>query len=237
MNFQERYAFSECIYDNPLASEEDIQGFRMEGKAKITFPNGRMRMENVLDPSLGQEANFVFWCPEEFPDCVAFTWDFYPLREPGLAMFFFAARGSGGKDLFHPSLALRDGQYQRYYSGDIDTLHASYFRRKAPTERAFQTCNLRKSRGFHLVCQGADPLPSVEDATPPYRITLIKYKEEVLFAIRDLLIYHYVDDGGKYGPVLTSGKVGFRQMAPLMAEYSGFKAYRVEKRTPGEKSD
>lgn len=233
MNFKEMkeiYEFGECIYSNPLASADDVKGFRMEGQAKITFPQGRMRMENVLDPELGQKSNFVYWCPEEFPDCTAFTWDFYPLREPGLAMFFFAARGINGEDVFHPSLAPRDGQYPLYFSGDINTLHASYFRRKAPTERAFQTCNLRKSKGFHLVCQGADPLPSVEDAAPPYRITLIKYKEEVLFAIRDLLLYHYIDDGSTYGPVLTSGKVGFRQMAPLLAEYANFNVYRVVKK-------
>lgn len=229
MDFRKIFRFEECIYRNPFASDADVKGFQMEGEAKVTFPNGRMRMENILDPALEQKSNFVYWCPEEFPDCTAFTWDFYPVREPGLAMFFFSARGINGENIFHPSIAARDGRYELYHSGDINTLHASYFRRKAQKERAFQTCHLRKSEGFHLVCQGADPLPSVEDAAPPYPVSLIKYKGEVLFAIRDLLVYHYMDDGKTYGPVLTSGKVGFRQMAPLIAEYANFHAYRVKK--------
>ncbi|MDI5789870.1 DUF1961 family protein [Bacillus licheniformis] len=32
----------------------------------------------------------------------------------------------------------------------------------------------QESRGFHLVCEGADPLPPAADALPPYRMKLIK---------------------------------------------------------------
>jgi hypothetical protein len=130
-------------------------------------------------------------------------------------------------DLFDSSLAARTGEYQQYYNGDINTLHASYFRRKHKSERSFHTCNLRKSKGFHLVAQGADPLPSVADVEPPYRITVAKYESEVFFAVNDLLIYHFVDDSRQYGPILSSGKVGFRQMAPLVAEYGNFSAHEV----------
>ncbi len=223
------FRLKELIYDNPLSCENDIRGFRLEGEARITFPNGKMRMENALDPELGQKANFVFWCPEDFPDNIAITWEFQPLREPGLSIMFFAARGINGEDIFDPRLKPRSGIYSQYHSSDINALHVSYFRRMLADERAFHTCNLRKSKGFHLVCQGADPIPGVEDAKKPYKILLVKYGPEVFFAINSLPIFHWIDDGKTYGDVLSGGKIGFRQMAPLIAEYSGLKVYSVEK--------
>ena len=39
----------ELLYENPLCCEADIKEFRLEGQAKITFPEGRMRLENALD--------------------------------------------------------------------------------------------------------------------------------------------------------------------------------------------
>ena len=223
----DNFEFGELLYDNPLSSASDIEGFRLEGDAVITFPNGRMRMENRRDPGEGQAANFVFWCPEDFPADIAVTWDFWPVREPGLCILFFSALGRGGEDIFDSSLAPRAGEYKQYHSSDINALHVSYFRRKALKERAFQVCNLRKSYGFHMVCQGADPLPSVDDAIPPYPITLIKCGAEVVFYIRDLKIFHWVDDGQTYGPLLGGGKIGFRQMAPLIGEYANLKVHEV----------
>ena len=214
------YQLGKLIYDNPLASPEDVKGFRLEGEAKITFPNGRLRMENARDPSEGQKSNFVYWCPNDFPADVAISWDFHPVREPGLCILFFAAKGIKGEDIFDPNLAKRTGDYQQYHHGDIDALHVSCFRRTFPEERAFHTCNLRKSYGFHLVCQGADPIPSVEDAKPPYRICVVKCGSEVAFLINDLPIFTWIDDGKTYGPPLAGGKIGFRQMAPLVAEYA-----------------
>lgn len=38
-------------------------------------------------------------------------------------------------------------------------MRSSCYRRKQRSERAFRTCNLRKSKGFYLVKQGADPIP------------------------------------------------------------------------------
>lgn len=215
------------IYSNPLACPADVADWRLEGDAEITFEAGRLRMANRRDPAEGQAANFVFWCPRDFPDNIAIAWDFYPLREPDLCILFFAARGDGGRDLFDPSLAARTGEYPQYHSSDIDALHVSYFRRKFESERAFHTCNLRKSRGFHLVCQGADPLPDVADARPPYRIEVCKRGPEVRFAINDLPIFTWIDDGTTYGPVLTGGKIGFRQMAPLIGEYANLEVRQL----------
>ena len=220
-------AADHLIYANPLATPDDVADFRLEGDAAISFPQGRMRMENTRDPADGQKANFVLWCPAEFPESVALSWDFWPVREPGLCVFFFAAEGRKGRDLFDPALPRRSGEYVQYHHGDVDALHISYFRHWALEERAFHTCNLRKSYGFHMVAQGPDPLPSVPEARPPYHIELVKRGPEVSFFVNELPILHWVDDGATYGPVRGGGRIGFRQMAPLIAEYANLKVYAL----------
>ncbi|MBD3244026.1 MAG: DUF1961 family protein [Chitinivibrionales bacterium] len=228
------YRYKDEIYVNALATQDDVAEWRMEGDGAVSFPLGRMRLEGKRDPAEGQAANIVFWCPQDLPDSISISWDFYPLHEPGLCILFFAARGRNGEDLFAPSLAVRSGPYDQYHHGDIDALHVSYFRRKHPTERAFTTCNLRKSYGFHLVAQGADPLPSVPDAQGPYRIEVVKDRRDVCFGIGMagkpmLTLLRWRDDGVSGGPVAGSGKIGFRQMTPMIAEYANLAVRRIEK--------
>ena len=218
----------DVLYENALKDPTDVVGFRLEGDAAVTFPQGRMRMENRRDPGEGQAANFVYWCPEDFPSDIAVSWDFWPIREPGLCILFFSATGARGEDLFDVGLAERHGEYNQYHSSDINALHVSYFRRKFEDERAFHTCNLRKSCGFHLVCQGADPLPDIDDARPPYHVQLVKCEDHVIFSINDLQIFDWVDDGETYGPLLDGGKIGFRQMAPLIGEYANLVVREVK---------
>lgn len=52
------------------------------------------------------------------------------------------------------------------------------FAEKSPEERVFHTCNLRKSCGFYLVAQGADPIPGVEDVVDFYRLAVIKKEKQ-----------------------------------------------------------
>lgn len=217
------------IYQNPLASESDIADFRLEGPARITFPEGRMRMESAADQSLGQKANYVLWCGGLFPADIEIRWKFRPLREPGLAMIFFAAAGRGGEDILAPSLRPRRGEYDSYHHGDINAYHISYFRRKWEEERSFHTCNMRKSYGFHLVCQGADPIPSAEDVSRPYAMSIVKLGNEIVFQIDGLSIFHYTDGrvDGEDSPALGGGRIGLRQMAPLCAEYADLEAFRL----------
>lgn len=109
------------IYQNPLKNQEDVAGFVLEGQAEISFDQGRMRLVSSADPALGQAANYVFWCPEIFPSDLEISWDFYPMSDCGLCMMFFSAAGIHGEDLFDPSLAPRDGRYDCYFNGDINT--------------------------------------------------------------------------------------------------------------------
>ena len=219
-----------CIYRNPLNGPEDIKNFVLEGKAVFSFPDGRLRMENQLDAANGQKANYVLWCPEEFPADLFVRWQFYPVREPGLCMGFLAAKGRNGEDLFSPSLAPRTGEYVQYHHGDIDAFHISYFRRKEPDERAFHTCNLRKSYGFYLTAQGGDPIPDADEAAGPYEIAVLKRGNEVRFYINALELFRFEDDGETYGKLLEGGKIGFRQLAPMIGEYENLEVWTVTKK-------
>ncbi|GAB3931012.1 YesU family protein [Kribbella albertanoniae] len=208
------------LYDNPLATADDLAGFRLEGDGAVSFPLGRLRLESTRSADEGQDANVVLWCPETFPADIVVEWDFWPIHEPGLCILFFHAAGRNGEDLF--DLAPRTGPYEQYHHGDLDTYHVSYFRRRWPGERAFHTCNLRKSHGFHLVAQGADPLPSVADAQGPYRLRLSVRSGLITFAINDLVSFEWYDE-----QPLTGGKLGLRQMAPLIGEYANLRVSRA----------
>ncbi|MBQ8136919.1 MAG: DUF1961 family protein, partial [Clostridia bacterium] len=155
--------------------------------------------------------------------------DFRPLREPGLAMLFFAASGRDGRDLFDPSLQKRTGEYVQYHHGDINAFHLSFFRRKEKDERACHTCNLRKSYGFYLTAQGADPIPDAADADGMYRLTLLKAGADVRFAVNGLEVLCFHDDGEQYGPLLEGGCVGLRQLAPMIGEYADLRVYALRR--------
>ncbi|WP_029231626.1 DUF1961 family protein [Butyrivibrio sp. VCB2006] len=210
---------SKVIYENPLNNEACLQDFALEGRANISFSKGVMRLESELGPDVGQRANFVLWCKQPFPSDVLIEWEFRPVKEPGLAMLFFAAKGRNGAPIFDGSLSPRTGEYSQYHSGDINAFHVSYFRRKEDNERAFHTCNLRKSYGFNLVAQGADPIPDASEDSPWYSISVIKKSGKIQFFINHLQIFEFDDDGISYGDILTGGCIGFRQLSPMIAEY------------------
>ena len=215
----------DVLYRNSLGGPEDVAGWVVEGPLNLGSHQGALALSGSLDDEeFGDHAHWTFWCPVVFPDRVRISWEFLPLAEPGLAMLFFAATGRAGLDLFSPDLAPRTGYYPQYHSGDIDALHVSYFRHKYESERAFRTCNLRKSAGFELVAQGADPLPPTEDAVDFYRMEVVKDGRRVAFAINGLPLFEWFDPSDK---VLGKGRIGFRQMAPLRAAYRNLTVERL----------
>ncbi len=218
----------DLIYENPLCSADDLREFILEGKALISFPQGRMRLENAESEALGQKANYVLWCKKTFPADMLLEIDFRPLREPGLAMLFFSASGRDGRSLFDPTLANRTGEYVQYHHGDINAFHLSFFRRKEKDERSFHTCNLRKSYGFYLTAQGADPIPDAADADGPYTLSLLKKGADVRFAVNGLEVLRFHDDGVQFGPLLPGGCIGLRQLAHMAGEYANLRVYGVK---------
>ena len=48
------YEPGDVIYQNPLADPSEVAAFRLEGEACITFPRGRMQMEQVCERDLAR---------------------------------------------------------------------------------------------------------------------------------------------------------------------------------------
>lgn len=228
------------LYQNALETASDVTDWIAEGPIQATTSaskdDGPAAVE--LASSGGPNDHFTFWCPETFPSRIRIAWDFQPVSEPGLAILFFGAAAaatavadaaSPESSIFSPALAPRNGAYPQYHSSDIRVLHVSYFRRRWADERAFHTCNLRKSPGFHLVAQGADPLPSVEDTRGAfYRIEVVKDGKSVKFSIDGLELFEWTDEeDAPTGPVVEGGRIGFRQMAPLVARYRNLEVWQL----------
>lgn len=222
------FAITGLLFENPFSCENDVADWIREGQPILNFDEGRLKLSNGLDPKAGQAANYLFWAPPVIDGSFRATWKFRPLEEPGLAMFWFCAAGRNGEDLFDPSLAPRNGNYRQYHSGDINAYHLSYFRRKNPDERGFHTCNLRKSHGFHLVAQGADPIPDVDDVRDAFTIEVVKLGSYIRFAIDGLVLFSWKDDGSVGGSAHGPGRIGFRQMAPLVATYADLRVESIE---------
>ena len=110
------------LYSSALSGPEDLADWILEGPMVASFPTGRLRLESAAEPAEGQAANFVAWLPVEHQGDVRISWSFRPLREPGLAMIFWAAQARGGGSLHDPALPARTGEYEQYHSGAIDAL-------------------------------------------------------------------------------------------------------------------
>jgi len=147
-------------------------------------------------------------------------------------MFWMAATGKGGKDLFDPSLAERHGHYGEYLKGDINALHISYFRRNEfLPEVNFQIVTLRKTtvnNSGPRMATGPDPIPAIPHVWGPFRIRVIKYGPHFRFSVNGLSVLEWKDEG-KNASVFKGGKIGFRQMRGLIADYSNLKVQRVTK--------
>ena len=77
------------------------------------------------------------------------------------------------------------------------------------------------------MAQGADPIPSLSDLMYPMEMKVIKRKSQISFFINYLPILSYLDDGKTFGLLLNESYIGFRQMAPLVAEYWDLKVFTL----------
>lgn len=60
---------------------------------------------------------------------------------------------------------------------------------------------------------------------PPYKIRVFLHQGHIQFEIDDLIVYSWHDQGTIGGPALGAGSLGFRQMAPLIAEYANLQVH------------
>lgn len=56
---------------------------------------------------------------------------------------------------------------------------------------------------------------------------IVKKDNRISLSVNDLKVFEYEDDGHTYGQLLGGGKVGFRQLAPMIAEYANLKVYEL----------
>lgn len=205
----------ELIYENPLASPSDIEGWVMEGPAQIAFKDGWMRMWTP-----DEDFESTFWCDKDFPSDMVVQWEMRPVpKERSLAILYFSAIGKNGEDIFDPELAERAGEFHLYHSGDIDNYHISFWSGNRPTS------NLRKNRGFYLVQNGPQGIPV--DSDQVHKVTLVKQGGAIQLAVDDRLVIDYVDDGESFGPVHGEGKIGFRQVRWTDAFYRNLRVYKL----------
>lgn len=69
----------------------------------------------------------------------------------------------------------------------------------------------------------------LKNSTSVHDIRLIKNKGHIIMYVDGRKIIDYTDDGKKFGPVYTSGKIGFRQMRWTHFRYRDFKVYTIKK--------
>lgn len=209
------------LYDNSLDSSDDVEEWIMEGPGVVEFNEGWMEMQ-----SPNQEFHHVFWCDQDFPSQFIAQWEVQNLnKEAGLTIVFFAAKGINGQDIFDNSLPSRNGVFTQYTRGQINCYHISYHS-NTPNEPLRENANLRKNNGFNLVQYGRAGLS--RDSDDVHQITLIKDDNHILMFIDSREIINWVDDGSIDSSILTSGKIGFRQMKWTYFKYRNFKVYNLE---------
>jgi hypothetical protein len=209
------------IYQNSMASKEEVADWRMEGPGVIEFKEGWMHM---FSPD--EKFHHVLWCPNDFPGSFIAEWEVQNQKiEAGLCILFFAAKGSNGEDIFDPSFPLRDGTFSQYTkSNKFNNYHISYYA-NGRDNPGREISHLRKNKGFNLVqeIEPGIPIKSMEI----HKMTLIKDGPRVVMFVDKRKIIDWMDDGIKYGPVLQDGKIGFRQMQWTHFKYRDFKVWSI----------
>jgi len=65
----------------------------------------------------------------------------------------------------------------------------------------------------------------------PYRLSLLKKGREIRFAVNELEVLRFTDDGETWGPLLGGGRIGLRQLAPMIGEYVDWKVFEILENT------
>jgi hypothetical protein len=64
------------------------------------------------------------------------------------------------------------------------------------------------------------------DQSTTFHLRLAKLGPSVRFWINDLPVLSW-DDAGRHGPPITCGKIGFRQMSPMVGRYANLTAHEA----------
>ena len=220
-NENEEISKGELIYQSSMQSPESVNGWKMEGSGTVDFKEGWMHM---FSPK--ETMHHVYWSPKTFPSKFIAEWDAQNLdTDAGLCIVFFAAKGELGQDIFDPVLSKRNGRIKQYTGGDINSYHISYYANTVKNPDRGYT-NLRKNNKFILVQKGKEGVPTYSKNI--HKIRLIKNDSQILMFVDNRKIIDWTDDGKTYGPIYTTGKIGFRQMKWTHFRYRNFKVWEIK---------
>jgi hypothetical protein len=205
----------------------------LEGPASASTKDGELVIDNLATDGT---AHTVLWLPEAFPADLLVEYDI-TIEQPdeGLAILFCAARPAGDPtgSIFKPGLPRRNGVFQSYIKGDIDSYHVSYLsagERDSAIPGPRRAANVRKNSGFWLVACGDDQIQGRGYGRVPHHVRLLKVGNRLQVEVNGKLSVNFDDDGKTWGTVWGDGYVGLRQMNHLLsARYSGLRVYRVGK--------
>ena len=218
------YTKGKLLYESTMKTPESVQGWKMEGLGTVSFQDGWMQM---FSPD--EKSHHVYWCPETFPNSFVAEWEAQNREtDAGLSIVFFAAKGENGEDIFAPTLPKRNGDFKQYTVGKIVSYHISYYANAAHNPNRGHA-NLRKNNynnRFILVQKGQEGIPTKSKKS--HKIRLIKNGSHIVMFVDDRKVIDWTDDGQKYGPVYTDGKIGFRQMRWTYFQYRNFKVWSLQ---------
>lgn len=211
----------ELVYENHLDCQDAVKEWQMEGPGKIEFKDGWLHMY-----SPDEKWHHVFWCPQDFPKSFIAEWEAQNIEpDKGLCIIFFAAKGVNGEDIFDSTLPQRDGTFKQYTKSAINCYHISYYANN-PKLPDRGDSHLRKNKDFHLVLTGHEGIPTISKKI--HKIRLIKNDNHIVMHVDDRKIIDWIDNGKEYGPVLSGGKIGFRQMQWTHFRYRNFKVWGIK---------
>ena len=154
------------LYENSFKDSAAVEDWVMEGPGETLVRRGWMEM---FSPD--QRWHHVFWCPVDFPSRFMAEWEMQNLNpEAGLAIIFFATRGTRGEDIFDSSLPKRDGTFKYYTKDRLNGYHISYYANN-PKNPDRELAHLRKNNFFALVHTGTEGIPKNSQAV--YKILLL----------------------------------------------------------------
>lgn len=214
------YQKQSLFYQNQFSSPKDLVGWIMEGEAKAVLKDNALEMYSPQ-----QKSHHVFWCPEELPANFLAEWEMQNLNpNAGLCIVFFAAKGTNGKDVMHPSLKKRTGVFSQYTKSDLNNYHISFYTNN-PKKPNRPFAHLRKNKGFITVQYGERGIDA--NSTSVHKLQLIKKESHIIMAIDGREIINWMDEGEKYGSVYEGGKFAFRQMQWSHFRYQNLKIWKI----------
>ncbi len=218
------------LYSSKMNNQASMKDWVLEGPADISFKDDMMIMgSQTPNPPDGSSGHFNYWCPLDSPGNFIAEWEFQPLKEHGLAIIHFAAKGVNGEDIFDPTLPKRDGHYEQYHSGAINNYFIIYY----SNLRIMRTTNIATiymNKSTKLTALARGQIGVTPGIMKFHRLRLIKDGGHIQLLVNDKVYFDCADPGNeRWGPVLKDGKIGFRQMAVTVAAYRNFNVWELVK--------